>query len=424
MPQSRGTASGSGRAVIANMLGLGVAGLAGVLLLLLIATLRGPESLGRFNLLFAVHLVGSQVATLGLHVSVVRHLSALDELERRGPVLRGALVATLLTAGGTALLLLVGRRSLAALLGRPELADPLAWVALGVLLFALNKVLLAALTAIGRLGLHAALIAARGILMLVVLTAISAADMADETLVLVLVVAEAGLLVPLVIALRSELRGGRRGSVTPGWVLTHLRFGAMGAGSSLLMELNVRVDVLVLALFVDDRAIGVYTLVAALSEAALQVPMVHRTVLSPQTVRLVGAADATGLRSLVRTTAARLWPLMSAIAVALVLAQPTLIRLLGADEVFLDGRLVLAVLMAGVVVAAGYIPFGLLLAYGGRPLAQTGLAAGLVVLNLGGNLLLIPTFGLLGAALSTALVNVASVPLLRIAADRLLGLRI
>ena len=406
------------------MLGLGVAGAAGVLLLLLIAALHGPEALGRFNLLLAVHLVGSQVAVLGLHVSVVRHLSALSAPMQRGPALRGAVAATLVTGGGAALLLLVGRTHLAIVLGRPELAGPLAWVSLGLFLFAINKVLLAALTAVGRLRLHAMLTAARGLLLLIALVALSAAGVTDGRLIIVFVIAEAGLLGPLLVALGRELVAGRGETAEPGWVRTHLRFGVMGAGSNLLNELNVRVDVLVLALFVDDRAIGIYALVATLSEAALQVPMVYRTVLGPQIVRLVARADASGLRVLVRATRMRLWPLMAGISAALVLAQPTLIRLLGADAVFLDGRVVLAVLLGGVVVASGYVPFGLLLAHGGRPLMQSGFVASLVILNLLGNLLLIPTFGLLGAAAATALANVASVPLLRLASARAFGLHL
>lgn len=406
------------------MLGLGVAGTAGVLLLLLIAALHGPEALGRFNLLLAVHLVGSQVAVLGLHVSVVRHLSSLGGPDERGPVLRGAVAATLLTGGVAALLLLAGRAPLAVVLGRPELAGPLAWVALGVLLFALNKVLLAALTAVGRLGLHAMLTAARGLLLLVALAALSAVGIADGRLVIVLVIAEAGLLGPLLVALGRELGAGRGGATMLGWVRTHLRFGVMGAASSLLSELNVRVDVLVLALFVDDRAIGIYTFVATLSEAALQFPMVYRTVLGPRIVRLLSSADLSGLQTLVRVTRARLWSLMVGIATVLVLAQPMLIRLLRADDAFLDGRVVLAVLLGGVVVASAYVPFGLLLAHGGRPLAQSGLVACLVILNLVGNLLLVPGLGLLGAAVATALANVASVPLLRFASARSLGLRI
>jgi len=426
--RSSGPAPDTGRGVVANLLGLGVAGVAGILLLLLIAAVHGPEALGRFNLLFAVHLVGSQVATLGLHVSVVRHVAPLvagqPGRDAATSAVQGAVLATLTTGGLAAAALLLGRTVLAGLLGRPELAGPLGWVALGILLFSLNKVLLATLTAFGRLQLHAALAATRGLLMLVALAGLTWGGSSGEDLVLVLVLAEAGLLVPLVVALRRDLAGGAWTRACLPWVGTHVRFGVLGAGSSLLTELNIRVDVLVLAFFVDDRAIGIYTLVATLSEAALQVPMVHRTVLGPSIVRLLEANDGAGLRALVVRTRTRLWLLMAVIAALMVALHPQLVRLLGADDGFRDGRPVLAVLLVGVVIASGYVPFGLLLAHAGQPLQQTGFVAVLVALNLVGNLLLVPSLGLLGAAIATAGANVASVPLLRAVAARRLRLAI
>jgi len=402
------------RDVALNLIGLGVAGSAGVLLLLLIAALHGPEALGRFNLLFAVYLVGSQVATLGLHVSVVRHLAPLRHGDAIGrTVLRGALLAIVATAGVAALLLLAVRGPLAAALGRPELAGPLTWVAVGMILFSVNKVLLAALTARGRMRLHALLTAGRGLLMLAALLVLTRLGLGGEALVLVLVIAEAVLLVPLVASFRSELSARGWDRSCTGWAMTHLRFGVLGAGSSLLTELNVRVDVLVLAFYVDDRAIGVYTLVATLSEAALQVPMVHRTVLGPSIVRLLAHRDQVGLRALVRRSRSRLWPLMTVLGAATVALYPFLIAVFGVDEGFRDGRSILAVLLVGVVIASAYVPFGLILAHAGHPSAQTVFVAALVSLNLAGNLLLVPNFGLLGAAIATAGANVVSVPLLR-----------
>jgi O-antigen/teichoic acid export membrane protein len=410
------------RDVAANLIGLGVAGSAGILLLLLIAALHGPEALGRFNLLFAVYLVGSQVATLGLHVSVVRHLAPLRHGDAVGRiVLRGALLAIVASAGVAALVLLAVRGPLAAALGRPELAGPLTWVAVGMLLFSVNKVLLAALTARGRMRQHALLTAGRGLLMLAALLVLTRLGLGGEDLVLVLVLAEAVLLVPLVASFRSELfaRGWDRSCA--GWAMTHLRFGVLGAGSSLLTELNVRVDVLVLAFYVDDRAIGIYTLVATLSEAALQVPMVHRTVLGPSIVRLLAQRDQAGLRALIRSTRSRLWPLMGLLGTAMVVLHPLLVRVFGVDEGFRDGRQVLAVLLVGVVIASAYVPFGLILDHAGQPLAQTLFVAALAALNLIGNLILVPIFGLLGAAIATAGANVISVPILRLTARRRLG---
>ena len=424
MEPPSGATPGCRRAVLANVVGTGIAGLAGIVLLLVIAALHGPEALGRFNLLFATYLVGSQVATLGLHVSVVRFVAPLPPGPERTAAFHGAVLAVTASGGAAALVLLLVRSPLAASLGRSELAGGLASVALGILLFSINKVLLASLTAAGEMGTHARLTAARGMLMFGLLAALIAAGTTGEDLIIVLVLTEGVLGVLLVVTTLRAFSGPRPGTGILPWASRHLRFGVLGAGSTLLTELNIRIDVLVLALYVDDRAIGVYTLVATLAEAALQLPLVLRTVLGPEVVRLIERGDAAGLREQVRTTRARLWAVMAPVAAGMVLLHPTLVQLLGADEAFRDGRLALAVLLVGVVVASGYVPFSLALAQGGRPLAQTAFVGMLALINLAGNLLLVSRLGIVGAASATAAANIALIPLLRRSVDRRLGLRL
>ena len=402
------------RDVEANLFGLGIAGTSGILLLLLIAAVHGPETLGRFNLLFAVYLVGAQIATLGLHTSVVRHLALNAAGGAAGrSVLRGALLAILASAGVVALGLWALRASLAGAIGRPELARSLAVVAVGVLLFSINKVLLAALTAYGRMRLHALLTAGRGLLMLIALLVLTWLGLGGEDLFLVLVIAEAVLLVSLVASLGSELfaRGWDRACAD--WAMTHLKFGFRGAGTSMLSELNVRVDVLVLSVFVDDKAIGVYTVAATLAEAVLQFPAVYRTVLSPTIVSLLSASRQSELSILVRRTRAQLWLRTTSLSLGVAAVYYFATIVFSRSSGYVDGLVPLVILLAGVSIASGYVPFSFALAQGGSPGNQTLLGILLFVMNVLGNVLLVPTLGLIGAAASTALVNMCSVPLLR-----------
>lgn len=407
-----------------NLVGQAAAGAAGLLVLVLIAAVHGPAALGRFNLLFAVYLVTSQVATLGLHVSVVRHLAPVrDVVDERGRVLRGALLATVVSGGATGLALHALRGPLAAALGRTDLATMLSWTALGVAMFAVNKVLLAGLTAIGRLRLHAAMLVLRGLLMIALLLVLGHVGVDPDRLFLLIPLTELALLIPSLLAHASAFapRSWRDG--LDGWTGRHLRFGALGAGSTMLTELNLRIDVLVLALFVDDAAIGVYALAIAVVETLMRIGYVHQTVLGPTVVRLIADGDASGLAVLVRSTRRRLWALLAALSVAVVAAHPFLVGSLASATAFREGRTVLAVLLIGLVVSSGYHPFAYVLAHAGRPLRQSGFVGLLVILNAVGNLALAPRYGLLGAATATATVHVLSVPLLRLAARRI-GLRI
>jgi len=422
-PDIRGPKRSPG--VLPNIAGTGLAGFAGVILLLAIAAAYGAEALGRFNLLFAIYLVSSQLATLGLHVSIVQYATKNGaDFEARRAVMQGVVLATLVSGGLTAVGLIVSRDVLLGVFGRAELSIHIPVLAVGVMLFALNKVLLAALTSLDRMRLRALLTGGRGLVMLIVLGILLALGIDAEGLVLVLVISEALLLLPLAIALRQHLLQRWRGREALRWARIHLRFGLLGVGSTLLTDINLRIDVLVLAAFVDDRLIGIYTLAATLSEAALQIPFVYRSVLAPEVVRVLSRNDQPRLTELVRTTRNRLWVVMVVVAVGLLIIHPTLLELLDAPSGFSEGRIVLGVLLFGGVIAAGYIPFGLILANGGQPLAQTLLITGLVIVNLAGNLLLVPHFGLIGAAVATGATNVLSVPALKLSARRRLSVRL
>jgi O-antigen/teichoic acid export membrane protein len=80
--------------------------------------------------------------------------------------------------------------------------------------------------------------------------------------------------------------------------------------------------------------------------------------------------------------------------------------------------------MLGIVLASGYIPFGQTLLMGGRPGWHTGLMAATVASNVIGNSILIPIYGLNGAAAATAIATVLSVFVLKALVKWRLGFRL
>ena len=420
-----------------NMAALAVSGVAGVVLLILVGALFGAATLGTFNLQFAVFLVAGQVAVLGMQASTVRAVAIASDLRTRRTQLRGALLVTAMVAGAVALALWISRDLVAVALGRPTLGTGIGWVALATLLFALNKVLLAALNGLSRFRAFAALTAARALLLLAGLGLLAMLGAEGERLVLILPMAEGVLLLVGLSALAGELTGRRRAQridqtmdaeARPPSLLAaareHVRFGSLGFGSNLLQELNVRLDVIVLSLFVGDELLGVYSLAAILVEAIAQVPVVLRTVLAPRVIQMLERRDRQGLAELVAFVRPRLRSAMVMITVITVAAYPSAILLVTGDTVLAGGRVPFSILMAGTAFAAGYAPFGLLLIQAGRAADQTVLTLAIVLINVVGNLLLIPAFGLEGAAVATSLSLVGSVGLLRWTVGRRLDLHL
>ena len=103
---------------------------------------------------------------------------------------------------------------------------------------------------------------------------------------------------------------------------------------------------------------------------------------------------------------------------------PIALELIGARPEFAESRLPFAILVGGIAAAAGYLPFGQMLLMGGRPAAHTALIGSTVLTNVIGNAILIPRYGLAGAAAATAVSMVVSIVLLRVLVRARLGLRI
>jgi O-antigen/teichoic acid export membrane protein len=81
---------------------------------------------------------------------------------------------------------------------------------------------------------------------------------------------------------------------------------------------------------------------------------------------------------------------------------------------------IFAILMSGIALSSGYIPFGQILVQAGQPGLHTIMTLLLVVFNFTLNLLLIPVLGLIGAAIATALAHCVGVFLLKIFTKRIL----
>src|SRR5690242_5229198 len=98
-----------------NVVSLGIAGVCGVAVNYLVGVEYGASVLGVFNQVFAIYIVVSQLAVLGVHSSVVYHVAASHDPEEKRAIVTSALVVTL------ALSLAMGAVFLA-------LAAPLGWM--------------------------------------------------------------------------------------------------------------------------------------------------------------------------------------------------------------------------------------------------------------------------------------------------------
>jgi stage V sporulation protein B len=191
----------------------------------------------------------------------------------------------------------------------------------------------------------------------------------------------------------------------------------------MLLELNSRVDVLMLGAFLLDADVGVYSFAAFVAEGVFQVLVALQNVYNPVLAEHLGARRVPELEQLAHKV--RRWTYVAFTGVALLALAgfPVLLWALGKPE-FSGGWAPLALILLGMTAASGYMPFAQTLLMGNRPGWHTGMMASIVLVNVAGNALLIPPFGLAGAAAATGLCLVYSAFALRTLVARQLAVKL
>ncbi len=409
-----------GRDVGWNLAALVLVGIGGLALNLLVGRIYGPAVLGAFNQVLAIYIVLSQFAMWGVYYSTVKYLAQHHRHPQTcAAIARAGLLASALPAFLFGLLFWLGRGLAGHWLDSPAVAAGMAWAAPGLCLFALNKVLMAVLQGHRRMRWFASFNAARYLLLLAWLLLGVWLAWPGECLPVVFSLAEASLMIPLATVVWPHLRAPE--PAWPRWLLPHLAFGGKSLASGVLLELNTRIDVLVLGLFYNDTTVGIYSLAAMLVEGLFQVLVVLRLNFDPLLTQLATSGGRGELKAFLVRARRMGYAFWLALALPAALLFPLAVRLLMANPAFLGGWPSFLILLGGIMLAAGYIPLRNLVMQAGYPGWQGIMIAAMVAVNLLGNLALIPWLGMEGAALGTALSFLSVVPLLRGFSRRLLG---
>ncbi len=411
------------RDVIWNIASLAIAGLCGIALNYLIGLIYDDAALGVFNQVFAIYIFFSQIAVLGVHHSVLQTVAAAPDPIEQGRSASAALALTTALGLVAALCFALVAPFVGDLLASEGVSVGMYWAAPGLFFFALNKVTLACLNGLARMRWYALLQSLRFVLMLAGLCAFLALDVSRAKLPLLLTIAELVVLLLSAWAMRDLFRG-MRASDLKARVASHLDFGLKGFMSGVLGDLHSRVDVLMLGYFASDRQVGIYSFAAILAEGFLQLLVVLRVNYAPTCARLLASGATDELRSIIRRGRNLSYAAAVPVAGIAVLGFTYILPAIISDPSIEESAPIFALLLAGMAMSAGYMPFFQILLLARRPGWHTLLMLATITVNVVGNALLIPYAGPVGAALATALAFVVSVIMLRLFVQRLLQLRI
>lgn len=179
-----------------------------------------------------------------------------------------------------------------------------------------------------------------------------------------------------------------------------IRYGIKASSANIIGFLIYRLDIFLVNLFLGPAATGIYSVAVRLVEQVWMISAAVSTVMLPRLSAMVGDDVGRGaLTSLV--TRATFYVTLLASGLLAVVAEPLIEILFG--PAFQGAWIVLIVLLPGVVLISGGRVIANDLAARGRVGTNLYLAILTLVLNTVGNILLIPPFGIIGAAVATSL---------------------
>ncbi len=393
-----------------NFISLGLTAVIGIIANLLISKHYGPEAFGAFNQVFALYIVSSQLAVFGLHTSLMKYSAEyLHDEESNRHIFVAALLQTALIAGLTATLYFFSAPLVSFLLKSPLTAEGIRLSALGLFFFSLNKVLLAQLVASLRFRINALCMSFRAMALLLTLVVLILRGSGGHRLAVTFSVSELSLFFVLAFFLFRKFRVSSNKALYP-WFKAHFKFGFQSLGNGLFVELNSRIDVIILGLFLGDRDVGIYSFAAVLAEGLFQFLVIIRNQYHTQIVRLISQKQYSDLGLLFKRIRKKTLLFFLLLSFVTSSCFPALLHIVnGPEKTFSHSFGVFIILLLGMIVASPIFPFSNIPLQSGQPLKQSLFIMTMTATNIILNFLFVPLLGIYGAALGAGIANASMI---------------
>jgi O-antigen/teichoic acid export membrane protein len=412
------------RDVLWNFGSIAVLAVSGFVLQFSIENHYDAATLGVFNQVLAFYTIASQIAVGGINLSALKEIAVRPhDREHVTSIVASSLLPAIVLSALATFAYWLSRDAVGRLLDSDGVAVGIAASAPGLFFFAINKVLLAVVNGVQRMRAFALFTALRYFLILVALFAAIVREMPGAELAYVFSVSECCLFVALCVDVGRLVQPSLPAGWTR-WIRVHLVYGAQSVLSGIMLELNAKIDVWMIGIYMSDRDVGIYSFAAMVAEGVNQLLVVLQNVYNPLIARYIAARDWDALRAMVRKGRRWTYVFMGIACGLAVIVYPFAMQLFTRKPDALLAHVPFAILMAGIVLASGWIPFGQTLLMAGKPAWHTLLMALTAFVNLLGNWLLIQSFGLRGSAAATGIALVVSVFFLKVLVRTRVGVRL
>jgi len=191
--------------------------------------------------------------------------------------------------------------------------------------------------------------------------------------------------------------------------------------AGIFVEMNSRVDVLLVGFFLPDREVGIYSFAAMLVDGLYHVLAFIRLNYNPLLVGYIRDGDWAGAQRLLVQTKRYLLPVTVLLSVCVLAVFVVLTTVIVPEKGLNQGLIPLSILITGMTLISVFVPFDNLMLVSGHPGYQTMQNMIIVLTTILMNTALIPLLGITGAAIAMALGYMSGVTVLVYLVSRFLG---
>ena len=406
-----------------NVLSLGVLAVSGLVINFIIAKFYGASVLGVFNQVLAVFIIFSQFASGGFFFSVLNFVSGCPSDHKKvSAIINSALVSTLLVSIPVAIILFYLSGTIGNILDSPGVATGIRLTSFGLVPFSINKVFMASLNGLRYMKAYSFFQSLRYIFIMTALLILTFNKFEGQYLAASFSAAEVLMMLGIVCFFLFKYKILKSFSVD--LMKEHFRFGIKAMPGGLLMDVNTRVDVLLLGYFMNDAVTGVYSFAAMIAEGMYQLGIVLAANFNPKISELLNNKEEFKIRHIISRSNLYLIPFNLAAGAVIYFLFPFLVDILIGKSDMDMGVYVFGILMLGIAISAGYTPFQMILNQAGKPGLFTTFLLLTVITNILLNIILIPHLGIIGSAVATGSTYVCTIFFLKFLVKRSLNFSI
>lgn len=389
------------RGILYNTIGFVVIALAGLVLNILIGRYYSSDELGVFNQAWAIYIFISQFSVWGIHLSLLNKTSLLDHNNSKLQlIITSGIYSTLIVSFLIFLIALIIVPIGLPYFNSSELNSAWRSCSWGLVFFSLNKSIFSILNGLKYMSKFAFLTTLRGIALIVVSMWLIHLDTKGAQMASVFAWSE---LIVFTVGIFYVVRYINFRKFYKYEIINHLSFGSKSFMGGTFIELNSRVDVLILGLMTTDRIVGLYSMAAFVYEGLSQFAIVLRNFVNPDLAKAMALKSKSEFYQLIKHYSLVSFIMFSLMAIVAWFIYPLYIEFVVANLIYLDSKPMLMIMLIGLVLASPLLPFNLLFIQSNQPMRFTIYQGLIILVNALVCILFINTYGGMGAAYGVAI---------------------